>query len=118
VFSINIIVLVRYYIVSNFFIKRNKRSTKHLLVYKYKRRLYINFFMRLFLSLKHSRDYVNIVIIVIKSVVIAIDCDKENNSKYNKEDNNNYDCTTIVSIFNLAFFIKEMHSFYNLFFAL
>jgi hypothetical protein len=36
----------------------------------------------------------------------------------NEENNNNYDRTTIVSIFSLASFIEEMHTFYNLFFAL
>ncbi len=57
---INIIVLIKYYIVSNLFAKRNKRFAKHLLICKYKRRLYINFLMHLFLSLKHFRDYVDI----------------------------------------------------------
>jgi hypothetical protein len=56
----NIVVLVRYYVMSNFFAKRNKRLAKHLLIYKYKRRLYIDFLMRLSLSSKHSRDCVNI----------------------------------------------------------
>ena len=42
---------------------------------------------------------------------------KENNNKYNKEGNDDYDRTTIVSIFSLASFIEEMHAFYNLFFA-
>jgi len=59
-----------------------------------------------------------IVTIAIKSVVIAINRDKEDNNKYNKEDNNNYDCTTIVFVFSLASFIEKMHTFYNLFFAL
>ncbi len=59
-FFIDIIVFVRHYIVSNFFAKRNKRFAKHLLVCKYKKHLYINFFMRLFLSSKHFRDCVNI----------------------------------------------------------
>ncbi len=57
---INIIVLVRYYIMSNFFAKRDKRFVKYLLVYKYKKRLYIDFFMRLSFFSKHSRDCINI----------------------------------------------------------
>ncbi len=57
---INIIVFVKHYVVSNFFAKRNKRLAKHLLIYKYKKHLYINFFMRLSLFLKHFCDYVNI----------------------------------------------------------
>jgi len=46
--------------VFNFFAKRNKRFAKHLLIYKYKKHLYIDFFMRLFLSSKYSRDCVDI----------------------------------------------------------
>jgi len=57
---INIVVLVRHHVVSNLFAKRNKRFAKHLLVCKYKRRLYIDFLMRLFLSSKHSRDCIDI----------------------------------------------------------
>ncbi len=59
-FSINIVVLVKYYVVSNLFAKRNKRFAKHLLVYKYKRHLYIDFFIYLFLSLKYSCNCVDI----------------------------------------------------------
>jgi len=36
----------------------------------------------------------------------------------NKEDNNDYDRTTIIFVFSLASFIEEMHTFYNLFSAL
>jgi len=43
-----------------FFAKRDKRFIKHLLVCKYKRRLYIDSLIHLFLFLKHSRDYVDI----------------------------------------------------------
>jgi len=46
--------------VSNFFAKRNKRFAKYLLIYKYKKRLYIDFLMRLFLSSKHSYNCVDI----------------------------------------------------------
>ena len=45
---------------SNFFAKRDKRFVKYLLVYKYKKRLYIDFFMRLSFFSKHSRDCINI----------------------------------------------------------
>ncbi len=48
--------------------------------------------------------------IVIKNVIIAMN--------RNKENNNNYNCTTIISIFSLASFIKEIYIFYNIFFAL
>jgi len=76
-FFINIVVLVRYYVVSNLFAKRNKKFTKHLLICKYKRRLYIDFLMRLFLSSKHSRDCVNIdsnvkFVIQIKTYLVKI----------------------------------------------
>jgi hypothetical protein len=43
-----------------FFTKRDKRFVKHLLICKYKERLYIDFLMRLSLFSKHSRDYVDI----------------------------------------------------------
>jgi len=46
--------------VSNLFAKRDKRLAKYLLVYKYKKRLYIDFLMRLSLFSKHSCDCVNI----------------------------------------------------------
>jgi len=57
---INIVVLARHYVVSNLFAKRDKRFAKHLLIYKYKKRLYINFLMRLSLSSKHSCNCVDI----------------------------------------------------------
>ncbi len=49
------------------------------------------------------------VIIVVKSVAIAINRDEE--------DNDDYDRTTIVLVFSLASSIEEMHAFYNPFFA-
>ncbi len=74
---INIVVLVRHHVVFNFFAKRDKRLAKHLLICKYKRRLYIDFFMRLFLSSKHSRDCVDIdnnveFVIQIKTHLVKI----------------------------------------------
>jgi hypothetical protein len=75
---INIIILVRYYIISNLFAKRNKRFAKDLLIYKYKKHLYIDFLMHLFLSSKHSCNCVNInnnikFVIQIKIYFVKID---------------------------------------------
>ncbi len=74
---INIVVLVKHYVVSNLFAKRNKRLAKHLLVCKYKKRLYINFLMRLFLILKHFCDCVDInnnikFVIQVKTYLVKI----------------------------------------------
>jgi len=69
-------------------------------------------------NLSETTNLTQSVTIAINSVVIAINRDKEDNNKYNKEDSDDYDRTTIVFIFSLAFFIEEMYTFYNLFFAL
>jgi hypothetical protein len=46
--------------VSNFFAKRNKRFAKYLLIYKYKKHLYIDFVIYLSLSSKYFCDCIDI----------------------------------------------------------
>ena len=66
--SINMNVLVRYYIISNLFIKRNRKFAKYLLIYNYKNIyilfffIYLSFFSKYFCNCLDTKNNIKFVI--------------------------------------------------------